>query len=104
MTFRFYPPKRVQIHKLFLPTDTCRPVTLPCDVYQGTHPIIAKCITKALQRQGCALRQLERSLVLWACEIQGTQHRVSMKKPRFVRHQRAKVRCQGPLGDARAQP
>ena len=54
--------------------------------------------------QGCALRKIEGSPVLWTCKIQGAQHMICMKNLRFSSRPRAKVRCQGPPGFARAQP
>ena len=56
--------------------------------------------------QGCALRKIEGiSLVLWICEIQGTQLAISMKKITFPNSPRAKVRClQGPLSAYKTQP
>ena len=46
--------------------------------------------------QGCALRKIEGSPVLWACKIQGAQHMICMKKLWFSSHPRTKVRFQGP--------
>ena len=46
--------------------------------------------------QGCALRKIEGSLVLWNCKIQGAQHMNGMKNLRFSSRLREKVRCQGP--------
>ena len=54
--------------------------------------------------QGCALRKIEGSPVLWNCKIQGAQHMICMKTLRFSSRPRAKVRRQGPPGSARAQP
>ena len=56
--------------------------------------------------QGCALRKIEGiSLVLWICEIQGTQLVISMKKITFPNSPRAKVRClKGPLSAYKTQP
>ena len=54
--------------------------------------------------QGCALRKTEGSPVLWACEIRDAQHMICVKNARFSSCPRAKVRHQGPLGSARAQP
>ena len=45
--------------------------------------------------QGCALRKIEGSPVLWACKIQGAQHMICMKKLWFSSRPRTKVRCQG---------
>ena len=42
--------------------------------------------------QGCtALRKIEGSPVLWTCEIQGTQHKMSMKKLRFSSSRQQKL-------------
>lgn len=65
--------------------------------------------TKTIKKkkvQGCALRKIEGiSLVLWICEIQGTQLVISMKKITFPNSPRAKVRClQGPLSAYKTQP
>lgn len=64
--------------------------------------------TKTIKKkvQGCALRKIEGiSLVLWICEIQGTQLVISMKKITFPNSPRAKVRClQGPLRAYKTQP
>ena len=57
-----------------------------------------------LGRQGCALRKIEGSPVLWNCKIWGAQHMICMKNLRFSRRPRSKVRRQGPPGSARAQP
>ena len=54
--------------------------------------------------QGCALRKIEGTPVLWTCKIQGAQHVIFMKNLRFSSRPRAKVRRQGPPGFARAQP
>ena len=54
--------------------------------------------------QGCVQRKIEGSPVLRACVIQGSQRRISMRKLRYPNCPRAKVRCQGPLAAARAQP
>ena len=54
--------------------------------------------------QGCALRKIEGSPVLWACKIQGAQHMICMKKLWFSSHPRMEVRLQGPPGSARAHP
>ena len=54
--------------------------------------------------QGCSLRKIEGSPVLWNCKIQGAQHVICMKNLRFSSRPRAKVRRQGPPGSARAQP
>ena len=54
--------------------------------------------------QGCALRKIEGSPVLWNCKIYGAQHMICMKNLRFSCRPRSKVRRQGPLGSARAQP
>ena len=72
---------------------------LQCFSLAGALPLaLAKSI------EGCALRKIEGSPVLWNCKIKGAQHMICMKKLRFSSHPRAKVRCQGPLGSARAQP
>ena len=71
---------------------------------------IATTLCKELQasnwvyKQGCALRKIEGSPVLWNCKIQGAQHMICMKNLRFPSRPRAKVRRQGPPGSARAQP
>ena len=62
------------------------------------------CSVLFLRRQGCALRKIEGSPVLWNCKIQGAQHMICMKNLRFSSRPRAKVRRQGPRGSARAQP
>ena len=54
--------------------------------------------------QGCALRKIQGNPLLWNCEILGAQHMICMKKVRFSIRSRAKVRCQGPPGSAKAQP
>ena len=54
--------------------------------------------------QGCALRKIEGSPVLWTCEIQCAQHMISMEKQRLSSCPRTKVSCHRPLGSARAQP
>ena len=54
--------------------------------------------------QGCALRKIEGSPVLWNCKIKGAQHMICMKKLRFPSRPGGKVRRQGPPGSARAQP
>ena len=54
--------------------------------------------------QGCALRKTEGSPVLRNCKTQGAQHMICMKNLSFSSRPRAKVRCQGPPGSARAQP
>ena len=59
------------------------------------------CLNK---NQGCALRKIEGSPVVWNCKIYGTQHMISMKNLRFSSRRRVKVRRQGPPGSARAQP
>ena len=56
------------------------------------------------RKQGCALRNIERRPVIWTCKIPAAQHMICMKNLRFSSHPRAKVRCQGPPGSARAQP
>ena len=50
-------------------------------------------------KQGCALRKIEGSPVLWSCEIQGAQHNYDFYEKRFSCHLEAKVRCQGQPGD-----
>ena len=40
--------------------------------------------------QGCTLKKIEGSPVLWTCEIQCAQHMISMKKLRFSSHPRTK--------------
>ena len=45
--------------------------------------------------------RLSESPLLRACEIQGAQHQIPLKKD-FLVLPRAKVRCQGPQGTARA--
>ena len=55
-------------------------------------------------KQGCALRKIEGSPVLWNCKIYGARHMICMKNLRFSSCPKAKVRCQGPPGSARAQP
>lgn len=55
--FRFQPPKRVPIHKFFLPTDTCRHIPLPCDVSQCTNVHI-------LSKQNVSLRLFKGKAVL----------------------------------------
>ena len=57
-----------------------------------------------LGRQGCALRKIQLSPVLWNCKIWGAQHMICMKNLRFSSRPRSKVRRQGPPGSARAQP
>ena len=54
--------------------------------------------------QGCALRKIEGSPVLWTCEIQCAQHMISMKKQRFSSRPRTTLRRHGPQGSTRAQP
>ena len=54
--------------------------------------------------QGCALREGRREPRLWTCKISGAQHMICMKKVRFSSRPGAKVRHQGLLGSARAQP
>ena len=54
--------------------------------------------------QGCALRKIEGSPVLWNCKIWGAQHMIGMRNLRFSSRPREKVRRQGPPGSARAQP
>ena len=53
--------------------------------------------------QGCALRKIVRSPVLWSYKMYGAQHMFCMKKLRFSSHLRAEGRRQGPLGSVRAQ-
>ena len=45
--------------------------------------------------QGCALRKIEGSPVLWTCEIQGAQHIISIEKSNILWSPRSKIRCQG---------
>ena len=52
--------------------------------------------------QGCALRKIEGSPVLWTCKIQGALHMICMKNLRFSSRPGAKVRRQGPPGSTRA--
>ena len=54
--------------------------------------------------QGCALRKIEGNPLLWNCKILGVQYMICMKKVRFSNRSRAKVRCQGPPGSAKARP
>ena len=56
------------------------------------------------RKQGFALRNIERRPVIRTCKIPAAQHMIRVKNLRFSSHPRAKVRCQGPLGSARAQP
>ena len=60
-------------------------------VTQMVHKLIVCCLATW---QGCALRKIEGSPVLWSCEIQGAQHRICMKKLRFSSCPWAKVRHQ----------
>ena len=53
--------------------------------------------------QGCALRKIQGSPVLWICEIQGTQHMICMKIVRFSSSPRANVKRHRPPGSARVQ-
>ena len=62
------------------------------------------CLRNAYHQQGCALRRIEGSLVLWTCKILGAQHMIFIKKLRFASCPRAKVRRQEPPGSVRAQP
>ena len=48
--------------------------------------------------QGCTLRKYEGSSVLWTYEIQGAQHAIPMRKPRFSSCLVAKVRPKEPPG------
>lgn len=56
-----------------------------------------------MHNQGCTLREIEGSPVLWTCKIQSAQHMIYMKNLRFSSHPRAKFRHQGLLGSAREQ-
>ena len=53
--------------------------------------------------QGCTLKKYEGSLVCWTCEIQGAQHAIPMRKPRFPSCLVAKVRSKGSPGATRSQ-
>ena len=53
--------------------------------------------------QGCAVRKIEESPVLWNCKIKGGQHMTCMKKLIFSCRARGKVGRQEPVGSARVQ-
>ena len=61
------------------------------DQANGSMPPL-KIIWTETRLQGCVVRKIEGSQVLWACEIQGTQHMICMQKLRFCSHRRGKVR------------
>jgi len=46
-------------------------------------------------QQGCDLRDIEVSPVLWTCEIQGTQNMLCIKKERFSTCQEQKLDTMG---------
>ena len=58
----------------------------------------------SIMTQGCVLRKIGGSPVLWTCEIQGTQHLICTKIVRFSISPRAKVRHHRSPGSARVQP
>ena len=80
------------------------------DFMRGFSAIFALCTVwlrvykETTHIQGCALRKIEGSPVLWTCEIQCAQHMISVEKQRFSSHPRTKVRHHRSLGSARAQP
>ena len=88
---------QLKLWPLFWRLNFGRVRVVPCEQNTWSHEY-------STGQQGCALRKIEGSPELWNCEIQAAQHMIWMKKVRFSSRPRAKVKCQGPLGSARAQP
>ena len=64
-------------------------------------PVVACCQCSTLAcyitNQGCALRNIVGSPVLWTCEKQGAKHQICMGKLRFPSCSRSKAMVWGPL-------
>ena len=60
-----------------------------CLVVTGLQSVVHLLVSQ----QGCALRKIEESPVLWTCGIQGAQHMISIKKVSFSGCLRGKACC-----------